>query len=157
MYTKYFFAIFSVMTVLLSACAPSYYGFGSPNVSLLSLGRKADVGEYLVAGNGFTLYTFAQDTNGSSTCNGGCAAKWPPLLQGGSLPAGVGGSLGIVAREDGQRQVTYDGKPLYFFAGDKAPGDTNGHGVGSIWFAAKAIVVVTNGSSNDSSGSGYSY
>jgi predicted lipoprotein with Yx(FWY)xxD motif len=157
MNTKYFLAMFSVMAVLLSACAPSYYGFGSPNASSLSLARKADVGEYLVAGNGFALYTFAQDTNGGSTCNGDCAIKWPPLLEGGTLPTGVGGNLGTVVRADGGRQVTYEGKPLYFFAGDKAPGDTNGHGVGSVWFAAKAIVVVTNGSNHDLAGSGYGY
>ncbi len=157
---KYLFAIFSVITVLLSACAPGAYGSYSSSSSSLSVSRKADVGEYLVAGNGFTLYTFAQDTGGSSTCNGDCAAKWPPLLGSYNLPSGVGGSLGTVARNDGQRQVTYDGKPLYYFAGDKAPGDTNGHGVGSVWFAAKAVVVVTNsnsGNSNSSSSSGYSY
>jgi predicted lipoprotein with Yx(FWY)xxD motif len=160
MNTKYFLAMFSVMAVLLSACAPSYYGFGPPHPSSLSVSRKADVGEYLVANNGFTLYTFAQDTDGTSTCNGDCAVKWPPLLEGGSLPRGVGGSLGTVARADRHRQITYDGKPLYFFAGDKAPGDTNGHGVGSVWFAAKAIVVVTNspgGSDTSSSGSDYGY
>jgi predicted lipoprotein with Yx(FWY)xxD motif len=159
---KYLFAIFSVITVLLSACAPSFYGLGSNrsnNSDSLSVGSKADVGEYLVASNGFTLYTFAQDVSGSSTCKGDCAVKWPPLLETTSLPTGVGGTLSTVAREDGSRQVTYDGKPLYFFAGDKAPGETNGHGVGSVWFAAKAVVVVTNssGSSNDSSSSGYSY
>ena len=158
---KYLFAIFSVITVLLSACAPSFYGFGSggsSNSGSLTVGSKADVGDYLVASNGFTLYTFAQDTNGSSTCNGDCAVKWPPLLETTSLPAGVGGSLGTVAREDGRGQVTYDGKPLYFFAGDKAPGETNGHGVGSVWFAAKAVVVVTNSNSPSSNNSsGYSY
>lgn len=156
---KYLFAMFSVMTVLLSACAPSFYGFGAKPSSSLSVGRKADVGEYLVANNGFTLYTFAQDVGGNSACNGDCAAKWPPLLEGNvSLPAGVGGSLGTVAREGGQRQVTYDGKPLYFFAGDKAPGDTNGHGVGSVWFAAKPVAVVTTGvGESSSSGSSYSY
>jgi Secreted repeat of unknown function len=77
-----------------------------------------------------------------------------------TLPTNVGGSLGTVARADGQQQVTYDGKPLYFFSGDKAPGDTNGHGVGSVWFAAKASRLEST-SSNDnntnSSPSGYSY
>jgi predicted lipoprotein with Yx(FWY)xxD motif len=154
---KYLLAIISAMTVLLSACAPSYCGLGSSRPSSFSVGSKADVGEYLVASNGFTLYTFAQDVGGSSTCNGECAVKWPPLFETASLPAGVAGNLGTVARSDGQRQVTYDGKPLYFFAGDKAPGDTNGHGVGSVWFAAKPVVVVTSGPSDENSSSGYSY
>jgi predicted lipoprotein with Yx(FWY)xxD motif len=147
----------SLTTLLLAACAPSFYGLGSSSSNSLSVSSKADVGEYLVASNGFTLYTFAQDTNGSSTCNGDCAEKWPPLLETASLPTGVGGSLGTVARADGGQQVTYDGKPLYFFSGDKAPGETNGHGVGSVWFAAKAVVVVTSGSSNETNASGYSY
>lgn len=157
---KPLFVLFSVSTMLLSACTPGIYFSGSGRATSLSVSRQADVGEYLVAGNGFTLYTFAQDTTGPSTCNGDCAVKWPPLLERHSLPATLGGKLGIVTRADGQQQVTYDGKPLYFFAGDKAPGDTNGHGVGSVWFAAKAIVVVSTDSSGNetsSSGSGYGY
>jgi predicted lipoprotein with Yx(FWY)xxD motif len=156
---NYLFAIVLVITLFLSACAPSFYGLGPGRPNSLSVDRKAEVGDYLVSSNGFTLYTFAQDVGGTSACNGDCAAKWPPLLESNlSLPSGVGGSLGTVARADGQRQVTYEGKPLYFFANDKAPGDTNGHGVGSVWFAAKPVVVVTGGSSNSSSaGPSYSY
>jgi predicted lipoprotein with Yx(FWY)xxD motif len=48
----------------------------------------------------------------------------------GTTPAagpGLTGRLGIIHRSDGSTQVTYNGKPLYFYAGDVAPGDTNGN------------------------------
>ena len=46
------------------------------------------------------------------------------------------GDFGNITREDGQKQVTYKGMPLYYFAGDKAPGDTAGQGVRDVWYAA---------------------
>ena len=88
----------------------------------------------LVAGsNGMTVYTFTKDTAGSgqSACTGTCLTKWPALtVASGTTPAagsGVTGQLGTITRsDDGSLQVTYNGLPLYFYAGDSAPGDTNG-------------------------------
>jgi predicted lipoprotein with Yx(FWY)xxD motif len=87
----------------------------------------------LVAGsNGMTVYTFTKDTAGSgSACTGGCLTKWPAVtVAAGSAPtagSGVSGTLATITRtDDGSLQVTYNGLPLYFYAGDKAPGDTNG-------------------------------
>ena len=87
----------------------------------------------LVAGsNGMTVYTFSSDTadSGKSECSGGCLTKWPALsVPAGSAPTagtGVTGKLGTITRDDGTLQVTYNGLPLYFYAGDKTPGDTNG-------------------------------
>jgi predicted lipoprotein with Yx(FWY)xxD motif len=88
----------------------------------------------LVAGsNGMTVYTFTNDAAGSgkSACSGGCLTKWPALtVAAGATPTsgtGVTGQLGTIARADnGSLQVTYNGLPLYFYAGDKAAGDTNG-------------------------------
>jgi predicted lipoprotein with Yx(FWY)xxD motif len=88
----------------------------------------------LVAGsNGMTVYTFTNDTSGSgkSACSGGCLTKWPALtVAAGTAPTagdGVTGALATITRaDDGTLQVTYNGLPLYFFSGDKAPGDTNG-------------------------------
>ena len=93
------------------------------------------IGTVLVAGNnGMTLYTFAKDTadSGKSACAvGGCLTKWPALTVANAALAvggsGVTGKLGTITRDDnGQIQVTYKGLPLYFFSGDKAPGDSNG-------------------------------
>jgi predicted lipoprotein with Yx(FWY)xxD motif len=101
------------------------------------------IGTVLVAGNNsMTVYTFAKDTadSGKSACTGGCIAKWPALTvasaAGAVGGAGVAGKLGTITRADnGQFQVTYNGLPLYFFTGDKAPGDSNG--VYDNWAAVK--------------------
>ena len=82
---------------------------------------------------------FLQDTGDTSTCTGDCAATWPALVAKGEVKAGGGGGvdeslLGTSARDDGTMQVTYNGHPLYYFSGDQAPGDTNGQGIGDIWF-----------------------
>jgi predicted lipoprotein with Yx(FWY)xxD motif len=105
----------------------------------VSTTEDATLGAILVDARGFTLYTFANDTPGSgaSACSGACATNWPPLTAGEPTAGdGVTGELATIERDDGTTQVTYDGAPLYFFAGDNAPGDTNGHEVGNIWFAA---------------------
>lgn len=87
----------------------------------------------VAASNGMTLYTFTKDVAGSGTsaCTGGCLTNWPALtIAAGDTPTGdstVTGTLGTIVRADnGATQVTYNGKPLYFFAKDTAPGDTNG-------------------------------
>lgn len=84
----------------------------------------------LVDSEGFSLYTFNNDTAGSgaSTCVGGCASAWPPLTSDGPPTAGPGvdGELGVITRGDGTTQVTYKGLPLYRWSGDEAPGDTTG-------------------------------
>jgi predicted lipoprotein with Yx(FWY)xxD motif len=92
------------------------------------------MGTVLVAGsNGMTVYQFAMDVkdSGTSACTGACLDTWPAVtVPAGSTPvagSGVTGTLGTITRaDDGALQVTYDGLPLYFFSGDKAPGDTNG-------------------------------
>jgi predicted lipoprotein with Yx(FWY)xxD motif len=98
------------------------------------------VGAYLTGPNGMTLYTLKTDSAGTSTCSGACAQNWPPFtttsgstFQPGS---GVSGTLATFARADGGKQVTYNGAPLYYFAGDKAAGDTAGQGVGGKWYVA---------------------
>jgi len=101
-----------------------------------------DLGTYLVGPEGMTLYYFTKDvTPGQSVCFGGCLEAWPPLLagEGQELVAGEGvtGTLAAVARDDGTMQATYRGRPLYYWQGDTAPGETNGEGVGDVWFVAQ--------------------
>ena len=92
-------------------------------------------GAVVVAGsNNMTLYQFSSDVadNGKSACTGGCITKWPALtVAAGTTPTagtGVTGKLATITRaDDGTLQVTYNGLPLYFYSGDKAPGDTNGN------------------------------
>jgi len=96
------------------------------------------LGAHLVNGEGLTLYLFDNDERGGSNCTGDCLASWPPLTVDGepTWGDGVEGELvGTIERDDdGSTQVTYDGMPLYFWAGDAAPGDVNGQGVNDVWW-----------------------
>jgi predicted lipoprotein with Yx(FWY)xxD motif len=101
---------------------------------------SGSVGAYLTGEDGKTLYIFKKDSGGKSVCNGDCATNWPPFKveDNDTLKAGTGvaGALAMFARDDGTKQVTYNGAPLYYFAGDKAAGDTTGQGIGGNWFVA---------------------
>lgn len=114
---------------------------GSP-YTLTIVSTNATVGDYLAGEDGKTVYTFSPDSApDKSTCTGDCATNWPPfVLEPGETAvagAGVTGTVATFARDDGSTQVSYNGKPLYYFAGDKAAGDTAGQGIGGKWFAAK--------------------
>lgn len=98
---------------------------------------EAALGSILVDEEGRTLYVFLSDAGGQSTCYDECAGNWPPLEADGEPQAGAGvddSLLGTTERDDGAIQVTYDRMPLYYFAGDQAPGDTNGQGIGDVWY-----------------------
>jgi predicted lipoprotein with Yx(FWY)xxD motif len=134
---------FIAAIVLLAACAPSGGGAGATDDAAESVGisvAETDAGPSLVGPDGMTLYVFTQDTDGTSTCTGDCAAAWPPLTveAGAEVDSGDGvtGELAIIEREDGDSQVTYDGMPLYYYSGDSEPGDATGDGVNDVWFVA---------------------
>ncbi|MEU6984634.1 hypothetical protein ABZ946_14615 [Streptomyces sp. NPDC046324] len=106
----------------------------------LSAARAGALDPVVVNGAGFTLYRFDNDTAkpSKSTCNDACATTWPPVVvaPGGRIFIdGVKKSdVGVVKRDDGNLQVTIGGWPVYRFAKDLRPGDTNGQGVGGTWF-----------------------
>jgi predicted lipoprotein with Yx(FWY)xxD motif len=107
--------------------------------------RKTKLGRILVDAQGRTLYDFVKDKNGKSACGGACAKFWPPLMTTGKPTAGKGVQaklLGTTVRKAG-RQVTDDGHPLYTYAGDNKPGQTNGQG--STNFGAAWWVLAPNG------------
>lgn len=94
-------------------------------------------GTILVDAMGMTLYMFGRDSENVSNCSGTCAINWPPLIVSYGEPtveAGIDGEVGLITREDGAHQVTYNGMPLYGWIADQKPGDTTGHGVGGNWF-----------------------
>ncbi len=83
---------------------------------------------------GFALYVFDNDLGATgSNCNGGCAANWPPVLVTDGVATGAS-RLSTITRDDGTKQAAYEGRPLYFFVGDAAAGDTNGQGQGGVWW-----------------------
>lgn len=87
--------------------------------------RSSSFGKALFDGRGFVLYAFTRDKR-SSACYAACAKAWPPYFAPkGELKVGAGlkrSLLGTVKRKNGRRQVTYAGKPLYFYVGDTRPG-----------------------------------
>lgn len=103
--------------------------------------KVGDLGTIIVNSEGLTLYDFHKDKGGTSACYGACAGAWPPLLTEGEPKAEAGAmasQLGTTERKDGSVQVTYNGWPLYTYAGDKAPGEANGNDIdqfGAEWYA----------------------
>jgi predicted lipoprotein with Yx(FWY)xxD motif len=102
--------------------------------------RQSELGRILVDVHGRSLYLFEKDRHGKSSCDGACAAAWPPLIAPGKPRAGAGvkaSLLGRTKRKDGRWQVTYNRHPLYTFVKDTKRGQTNGEGVdafGAEWY-----------------------
>lgn len=111
---------------------------GSPARSAVGVHASA-YGKILFDGRGFALYAFTKDPKGRSVCSGACAAAWPPFIVPKRATAGAGVAdalLGATRRSDGKLQVTYAGKPLYYYIGDRKPGQVLCQNVpefGGIW------------------------
>lgn len=89
-------------------------------------------GKPLAGNDGYTLYTYDSDgSSGTSHCVGTCAAVWPPYMA--DANAKATGDFALTTRADGQRQWVYKRQPLYLFAGDAKPGDSDGDGVNGSW------------------------
>lgn len=97
-----------------------------------------DLGEILAGPDGRTVYMFDRDTEGEDTsaCSGDCLEAWPPLAVDDEPTAGDGvtAELTTFERSGGETQVAAGGWPLYYYADDESPGDTNGQGVGDVWW-----------------------
>jgi predicted lipoprotein with Yx(FWY)xxD motif len=128
----------------------------SANGELVSA-QPTSLGTILVDGQARTVYLFANDKSTQSTCTGGCAANWPFVPAPATQPttaAGVPGALGVTARSDGARQLTVAGHPVYTFAGDSAPGQTNGQNMtldGGLWTAVSPSGSAVTGSARSGS------
>jgi predicted lipoprotein with Yx(FWY)xxD motif len=129
---------------------------GAATSGMVSTSKNAKYGTILVSGK--TVYTLKAST---TPCGAGCLKIWPELM----LPKGVtratagpgvnAAKLGTMKRKGGALQVTYGGKPLYFFALDKGPGQVNGN-LTDKWGAWAVVVTAkpTGSSSNSGSGTG---
>jgi predicted lipoprotein with Yx(FWY)xxD motif len=99
----------------------------------------SEFGQVLYDSNDQAIYIFENDANGQSNCYGECAAAWPPVFTSAKPQAGDGvdaSLLGTTKRNDGRLQVTYDGKPLYFYS-HEGPGEVRCHNVnlnGGFWW-----------------------
>ena len=150
---RFFAAIKSIAIFLLTIGTLMACKREKENVTqlLIKTANNAVLGSHLTDKDGNTLYYFANDPNGASTCTGGCAAVWPPFFAGESfssalLQSGADFSdFGVVSSTTGAKQTTYKGWPLYYYAPvvagvntREAPGEVKGEGVGGTWFVAKS-------------------
>jgi predicted lipoprotein with Yx(FWY)xxD motif len=115
------------------------------NNTVVKLKNSPELGSYLTDQNDKTLYFFSNDANGKNNCSGGCATAWP--IFSGDVPtqAKLGEGLsasdfGSITLDNGKKQITYKGWPLYYFSPKgvpEAPNATTGEGAGDVWYVAK--------------------
>jgi predicted lipoprotein with Yx(FWY)xxD motif len=139
-----------------SAAAPASSAAGGSTVAQRTIGGQ----QVLTNAQGKTLYWFAPDTSTTSKCTGSCATYWPPVKGPVTAGSGVTGTVATITRPDGTTQATYDGHPLYTYAGDTAPGQNKGNGLnvsGGLWYEMTVSGSTPGASAKASSGGGYGY
>jgi predicted lipoprotein with Yx(FWY)xxD motif len=99
-------------------------------------GPATDKSGVLTDNNGKTLYIFKKDSTDTSNCNGPCAKAWPPFPVADASKANA--QFKVIKRQDGSSQWAFNGQPLYYFAGDAAPGDMAGEGSGGVWYVVRS-------------------
>lgn len=112
---------------------------------------SSSLGKIVVNGKGMSAYYFDMDkaNSGVSVCSGECAANWPAITSSTKKASvsGIRGKIGTIAIKDGGFQVTINGRPIYTFAFDTAPGQTRGQGSQGVWYViaptGKEIKVLT--------------
>ena|SRR3984893_16817019 len=145
------FVAMSVAAVFVSAACggTGSYGSNAPNASAGTPAASgaptvaianSSVGQILVDGSGRTLYLFEADMPATSSCYAACVGVWPavvsvvqPMVAPGITPTLVS----TTKRKDGTLELVYNGHPLYYFTGDKKPGDVTGQGLnsfGAAWY-----------------------
>jgi predicted lipoprotein with Yx(FWY)xxD motif len=146
-------ALLALGALVLAGCGSSDGGSGAAQPTTSRTATRGstqavgtghtDLGTVLVDQTGKTLYAFAADTKGHSTCTGSCAQYWPPVEAGAGTPgdvAGVSATLGTTMRPDGTTQLTVNGWPMYTYAGDAKPGEATGQGKnlsGGLWWVVE--------------------
>ena len=149
-----------------SAAGTNGGGGGSANTTVQSANSSQLGTSVLVNDKRMTLYTLSAEQGGRFICTsssmipGGsasCLSLWHPLtVAKGSMPTGAAQLSTITRPDNGATQVTWHGRPLYTFTGDKAPGDASGNGFKDVgvW---KAAALGASSSSSSSGGGGYGY
>src|SRR3954447_2655640 len=123
----------AVVAVLAATAAPGASA-ASPTVTV----RPSQFGRILFDSRGFVLYAFTADRSGRSVCAGACAKAWPPYTV---RKRPTGRLLGAIGRAGGSLQVTYAGRPLYYYVGDRVPGQIlcqNAREFGGLWLVVRA-------------------
>jgi predicted lipoprotein with Yx(FWY)xxD motif len=104
----------------------------------LSVKSKDGIGTYLVDDKGMALYMFTRDSQNMSVCGAayGCLEKWPVFFAESVAPGASidKTAVGNITRDDGVKQTTYKGQPLYYYFKDKDSNDVYGQGVNKTWY-----------------------
>jgi predicted lipoprotein with Yx(FWY)xxD motif len=152
-----------------ASAGPASAGPASPasasHGTVVSVRKLPGVGSVLVDRSGMTVYSAQQEAQGMIECTGGCLSVWTPVKAArGALhgSSGVTGTLGTIHRpDDGVTQLTVDGRPLYTFRLDHAPGQAHGNnfsdnfgGTSFTWHAITASGAMVQPSGSGSSGGG---
>jgi predicted lipoprotein with Yx(FWY)xxD motif len=134
--------VLAVLGAALSSVASAAGRAGEAAQSTLTI-RPSAFGRILFDGRGRALYAFTRDPRGRSVCSGACAAAWPPYIvkrRPGAGPGVRASLLGTTRRRDGRLQVTYAGRPLYYYVRDIRPGQVtcqNVFGFGGLWLVMR--------------------
>jgi predicted lipoprotein with Yx(FWY)xxD motif len=131
--------LLSVVLALGAALVPSVAPASSPTPRSTLRAGPSSFGRILFDGRGFALYAFTRDPRGKSVCTGACARAWPPYLVKTRPQAGSGVKarlLGTTKGAGGKLQVTYAGRALYYYVGDRNAGQILCQNVtefGGVW------------------------
>ena len=127
-------------TAALARRPPGAEGLRVPARRARIVAKHSPFGRVLFDANGQVVYVFENDRPGRSNCtNDECVEAWPPVLTRSRPTAGAGVEprlLGTIRRGDGGLQVTYGGRPLYFYE-HEGPGEIKCHNVelhGGLWW-----------------------
>jgi predicted lipoprotein with Yx(FWY)xxD motif len=136
-------ALFIITTLFTASCKKSSSDDstdGPAVVTGIQLSQNAKFGSILTDNNGRALYFFSKDAASTSTCVDGCAVLWPAFyVANPTVGTGLTATdFAVITKADGSKQTTYKGWPLYYYKDDAKAGDTNGDGIGGIWFVGKA-------------------
>jgi predicted lipoprotein with Yx(FWY)xxD motif len=117
-----------------SESTPAGTGLAEATINVVD---DPNLGPILVDGQGMTLYMFTKDEADQSNCDTECLERWPPLITQGEPVLGEGvdpALVGTTELADGSLILTYNHMPLYYWYEDAQPGDTDGQGVGDVWY-----------------------
>jgi len=128
-----------VLLALASAIPAAAAGSAENGLYTITTAHTQALGTFLTDARGNTLYYYTDDIPGLSNCTAGCEAVWPPFsVKTISVPPSLESSdFGFITRDNGRRQVTYKGWPLYYYSRDWAPRDTNGQALYGTWYVVQ--------------------
>lgn len=116
-----------------------------------------ELGEIIVGQDGKTVYFFTKDEkdSGKSACVDTCLENWPPVIADGepTVSEDITATVGTIDIPNGQKQVTVDGMPVYYWHEDNNPGEVKGQGVGNVWYAVSPDGTMINKSAPSSTSS----